>query len=116
VFARNHQVEVGFIETLGIDVLDGRAFQDGDGAEGARSVLVTESFAQHWWPGQSALGRRMRLGYEGEDWYNIVGVVADAHYQSLEQTPEEMVYWPATVGPAEDPQPTRGMDVAIKTD
>jgi hypothetical protein len=29
----------------------------------------------------------MRLGYEGEDWYNIVGVAADARYQSLEGFP-----------------------------
>jgi len=115
VFASNNHVEVGFLETLGIDLLDGRTFRQGDGAEGARSVVVTKSFAEHWWPGQSALGRRMRQGYEGEDWYSIVGVVADAHYDSLEETPEEMVYWPSTVGTSDDPQPTRAMDVAIKT-
>ena len=80
VFAANNQIEVGFLETLGIDLLDGRTFQEGDGAEGSRAVIVSESFAAHWWPGESALGRRMRLGYEGEDWYDIVGVVADTHY------------------------------------
>ncbi len=114
VFASNNQVDPGYMEAMGIQLLEGRTFRDGDGAEGARAVIVTQSFAEHWWPGQSALGRRMGLGFEGEDWYQIVGVVADAHYDSLEETPEEMVYWPATVGPAEDPQPTRGMDVALR--
>lgn len=115
IFASNNQVEVGYLETMGIDLLEGRTFRSGDGAEGARSIVVAEAFANHWWPGESALGRRIRLGYEGEGWYQIVGVVADAHYESLEEDPEEMVYWPATIGPAESPQPTRSMDVVMKT-
>jgi predicted permease len=115
VFASNNFTEVGYLESMGIRLLEGRTFQNGDGAEGARSVVVTKSFADHWWPDQSAVGRRMRLGFEGEDWYQIVGVVADAHYDSLEDTPEEMVYWPATVGPADQPQATRAMDVTIRT-
>ena len=57
----------------------------------------------------------MRLGYPDEEWYQVVGVVADAKYQSLEEDAEEMVYWPATIGSAADPQPTRSMDVVIKT-
>jgi len=115
IFASNNQIETGYLEAMGIDLLEGRTFQAGDGAEGTRSVIVTESFAEHWWPEQSALGRRMRLGFEGEDWYQVVGVVGDAHYNSLEEDPEEMVYWPATVGPADSPQATRSMDIAIRT-
>jgi predicted lysophospholipase L1 biosynthesis ABC-type transport system permease subunit len=57
----------------------------------------------------------MRLGFEGEDWYSIVGVVEDAHYRGLQSAAEEVVYWPATIGPAEEPVPTRGMDVTIRT-
>jgi len=114
-FASHNQIEVGYLETMGIELIEGRTFQVGDGAEGTRSVVITESFARHWWPDESALGRRMRLGYEGEDWYQVVGVVGDAHYASLEEEPEEMIYWPATIGPAEEPIPTRSMDVTIKT-
>lgn len=108
-------VEVGYLEAMGIDLLQGRTFQSGDGAEGSRAVIVTQSFAEHWWPNESPLGRRMRLGFPDEDWYQIVGVVADAHYISLEQAPDEMVYWPAAVGPAESPQPTRSIAVVMKT-
>jgi predicted permease len=115
VMASNQNVEVGYLETLGIRLLEGRTFRPGDGAEGARSVVVSRSFAEHWWPGQSPVGRRIRLGFPQEEWYNIVGVVADAHYASLEGKPEEMVYWPATIGPAASPQPTRAMDVVIRT-
>ena len=115
VFAFHNQAEVGYFETLGIDLLDGRTFQPGDGAEGVRAVVVTRSFAEQWWPGASPLGRRMRLGIGGEDWYEIVGVVSEAHYTGLEEEPTEMIYWPTTRGPADAPQPTRSMDVVIRT-
>jgi predicted permease len=115
IFANNLQTEAGYIEAMGIDLLAGRTFRPGDGAEGARAVLVSRSFAEHWWPDQNPVGRRMRIGYADEDWYSIVGVVADAHYRGLQREPEEAVYWPATVGPAEDPVAARGMDAAIRT-
>jgi hypothetical protein len=115
VFAANNRADVGYLEAMGIPLLEGRTFQSGDGAEGARAVIVAKSFAEHWWPGQSPLGRRMRIGYEGEDWYSIVGVVADAHYESIEEAPTEMVYWPTIIGPADDPQASRSMEIAIRT-
>jgi predicted permease len=115
VFASNLQTEAGYFEAMGIELLDGRTLRTGDGAEGARAVVISRSFAEHFWPGESPIGRRMRLGYPEEDWYNIVGVVADVHYQGLQREPEEAVYWPATVGPADSPQPTRGLDIVIRT-
>jgi predicted permease len=114
VFARNNNVGPGYLEAMGIRLLEGRTFRSGDGAEGSRVAVITESFAEMWWPDASPIGRRMRIGYEGEDWYEVVGVVEDAHYMSLEETPEEMIYWPSTVGPASAPFPTRSRDVVIK--
>jgi predicted lysophospholipase L1 biosynthesis ABC-type transport system permease subunit len=49
-----------------------------------------------------------------QDWFQIAGVVADARYESLVAPAEEMVYWPSTLGPADDPQPTRAMQVVVK--
>lgn len=115
VFAQHNQVEAGYLEAMGIELLQGRTFQRGDGAEGVRAVVVGQSFAEHWWPGESPLGRQMRFGAPGEDWSRIVGVVRDAHYQSLEETPEEMVYWPATTGATDSPQATRSMDLVLRT-
>ena len=114
-FASNNPADPGYWEAMGIDLREGRTLQRGDGAEGTRSVVVSESFARHWWPDQSALGRRLRRGVPGEDWYQIVGVVADVKHESLEQPAEETVYWPTTVGAAAGPQPTRTMDVVVKT-
>jgi putative ABC transport system permease protein len=115
VFAFHNQVEPGYLEALGIGLLEGRTLERGDGAEGNRAVVVSDKFARQLWPDASALGRRLRLGFESEDWFTIVGVVATAKYESLEDEAPEMVYWPATIGPAANPQPTRTMDVVMRT-
>ncbi len=113
IFAQHNSVEVGYFETMGIEVLEGRSFQRGDGAEGRRVAVVSADFAQIWWPDASPLGRRINAG--PGDWYEIVGVVDDVHYESMEEAGPETVYWPATSGEADAPQPTRSMDVVIKT-
>jgi predicted permease len=115
VIAYNNMVETGYLEAIGIALLEGRTFRRGDGAEGERVVVVSESFADQWWPGQSAIGRRVRIGFPDEEWYTVAGVVADAKYRSLEEDAEAIVYWPSTFGAAEDPQPARTMDVVVRT-
>ncbi len=112
IFANHNFVETGFFEAMGIELLEGRTLQAGDGAEGFPAAVVSRAFAERWWPDASAVGRQIRIG---DDWSVIVGVVDDVRYASLEDPPGEFVYWPATTGTADDPQPTRTMQVAVKT-
>ncbi|MBW3535793.1 MAG: FtsX-like permease family protein, partial [Gemmatimonadetes bacterium] len=103
----------GFFETLGIPVVEGRAFSPGDGADGFRGVLVSAAYSRRWWPDGSALGRRVRQG-PGDAWWQIVGVVGDVHYAGLEGDPEEMVYFPTLLGAPEQPFVVRSRDVVVK--
>jgi len=116
IFSSQMLTGEGYFETMGIALLEGRTFRPGDGADGARAAVVSESFAHHWWPDASPLGRRLA----GDDsdptsWWQIVGVVADVHHQSLQETPEELVYFPLVVGPASDPGIPRALDIVVKT-
>jgi predicted permease len=115
ILASHNRVEPGFFEALGIDLVEGRTLQAGDGADGTRSVVVSESFARRWWPNASPLGRRVRQGGPDEDWFQIAGVVADVKYGSLEEDAEETVYWPSTTGPAANPLATRAMEIYVRT-
>lgn len=116
IMASHNQTSAGYFDAIGIEIMEGRPLQPGDAAEGFRAVVVNQSFAERWWPEGSALGRRVREGFEeGEEWFEIVGVAADAHYATLESEPGEMVYWPLTVGVADNPRPARSLDVAIRT-
>ncbi len=106
-------VDPGYFATLGIPVVEGRALQAGDEADGFRGVVVSQAFAKRWWPDGSAVGRRLRPG-DG-DWWQIVGVVGDAHYRGLEQDPEEMVYYPTLFGTPPNGGTIRTREVVVKT-
>lgn len=93
----------GYLETLGIPLLRGRSFlpaemasPPAEGADGA--VLVSRGLAERLWPGESALGRRLRPRDEEEGWWRVVGVVDDvaAPYQLVNPSavPGDQLYRP----------------------
>jgi len=83
-------VTPNFFSTMGIRLVAGRTFA-GDGAAGVREAVVNETAARRFWPGESALGRRLRL--DGGEMV-VVGVTADGKYRSIGEAPRSMVYVP----------------------
>jgi predicted permease len=72
-----------FFEVLDLRLLTGRTFEPGDHSGQARSILVNETFARHFFKGDSPLGRTIGLN---KSEFEIVGVVKDAlHYGAREQ-------------------------------
>jgi putative ABC transport system permease protein len=78
-------VSPGFFETLSISLAAGRTFTDQDRAGGQPVVIVNETFARHAWPGQDALGRRIKPGSSAsqQPWMTIVGVIKDVRRADL---------------------------------
>ncbi|HEX7242649.1 MAG TPA: FtsX-like permease family protein, partial [Longimicrobiaceae bacterium] len=75
-------VDAEFFEVMGATVVAGRGFVAADAGEGARAVVVNESFVRELLGGRSAVGRRLRYpdpagGEEEGPWYEVVGVVRD---------------------------------------
>ncbi|HWM89232.1 MAG TPA: ABC transporter permease [Thermoanaerobaculia bacterium] len=81
----NHEgVSPGYFATMGIPLLEGRDFTWDDGPAAPPVAIVSRSMAERFWPGESALGRRLRwLADEKDPWLTVVGVVGDAHYLDL---------------------------------
>jgi len=104
----------GYFRTLGIPLIEGRAFEPGDAADGFRAAVVNRAFAERWWPGESPLGRRVRLS-ESEEWYEIVGVVGNVREESLEKEPGAAVYFPHSVGARDAPRTSRSMALVVRT-
>jgi len=69
-----------FMAALGMDVLLGREFTDADNQDAAPVVMVNETFAERFWPGESPLGKL--VSSRGRD-MQVVGLVRDALYRSL---------------------------------
>ena len=80
-----------YFQTMRIPIVSGRAFteQDKDGAPPV--VIVNETLARQHWPGQDAVGKRIRIDGppEKNPWLQVVGVIADVkHELNLPVTPE----------------------------
>jgi predicted permease len=92
VFSARHwgrYVLPSYHETLGIPLLMGRLLSSSDAADAHPVVLVSESLAQENWPGESPLGRTIRLNEE--DW-TVVGVVGDVSQGSLRSEADPTLY------------------------
>jgi predicted permease len=83
-----------YIETMGITLLTGRGFSSQDGRdEGSTVVIVNETFARRYWPEESPVGKRVRVGTES-DWQTVVGVTRDVKHYGLDTEMRQGVYWP----------------------
>ncbi|HEV7874277.1 MAG TPA: ABC transporter permease [Enterovirga sp.] len=84
-------VAPGYFATLGIPILRGRAFGEQDAPGTPRVVIVNETGARRFWPGQDPIGRRLRFNDE-EPWGTVVGVARDGKYRSLGEEPRSFIY------------------------
>jgi predicted permease len=109
-------VAPGYLETMGIPLVEGRALRPGDAADEYRAVMVSESFARRWWPNTSPVGTRLNGGgMLSRDWWEVVGVVGDVHQTRLEADPQPTIYLPLTVGSRTEPFAMRSLDVVVRT-
>ncbi|MGH9839010.1 MAG: FtsX-like permease family protein, partial [Blastocatellia bacterium] len=82
-------VSDGYFETMGIPLMRGRGITRQDQREGLRAVVVNEAFAERYWPGQDALGKRLD---QGPGWATVVGVAGNSAYRDLGEAPYPVVY------------------------
>jgi len=73
-------VNTQYFTTLGIRLLEGRLFTTADTAARPRVIIINEATARHFWPNESALGKRIGRGGQNPDWREVVGVVNDVSF------------------------------------
>jgi predicted permease len=81
-------VTPGYLETLGLKLLEGRFYQEADIAPGQRLFVVDQSFARKFFPNRSAVGGRFSFGArpaKPEEWPVIIGVVKDVPHNGVEE-------------------------------
>jgi putative ABC transport system permease protein len=82
-------VDPGYFQTMGVPLISGRFFDDHDSD---RVVMINESLARHYFPGQNPIGRTLKATLESQQ--QIVGIVADVRDVNLRETPKPQVYLP----------------------
>ncbi|MGC9947109.1 MAG: ABC transporter permease [Bryobacteraceae bacterium] len=95
-----------YLNTMGIALLRGRMLSDRDGPEAPPAILIDETLAHQYFPGENPLGRRMRLWGEFRE---VVGVVSQVHHYALEKQPEPTIYAPY------EQMPDKAMALAVRT-
>ncbi len=129
-------VTAGVFRALGIPLLRGRLFTDGDVESSAPVALIDQAMAERYWPGQDPVGQRLTKAGGDRISREIVGVVGSARHFGLDSEPMPQFFipqaqWPhsfaqtlvvKTAGAAADLAPaireeirTRAPDAAIRT-
>ncbi|MGH9566121.1 MAG: FtsX-like permease family protein, partial [Candidatus Angelobacter sp.] len=104
----------GYFRALGIPLLQGRLFTDGDSMDAPQVAVISQSLAREKWPKGNALGQEIEFGNMDGDLrpLTVVGVVGDIHQNGLEAAPRPTVY----ANYRQRPQATGDFSVVIRTD
>ncbi len=81
-----------FFKAMGIPLRQGRAFNDGDQANGLPVAIISETAAKKYWANRQAVGGQLRFPWPG--WMSVVGVVADIRNNDLKESELPAIYVP----------------------
>lgn len=84
----------GYLEVLGIDRVAGRWFRETDRLDTQPVMVINQTLADRLWPGESPIGKQVRLLEEGSFAWEVVGVIADVHQMGLDRVPSGEIYLP----------------------
>jgi putative ABC transport system permease protein len=98
-YANYRQISAGYLQTMRIPVLAGRAVAASDTAGGLRVSVVSESLARRYFGDESPLGRRIQAGTAEDTWTTIVGVAGDTIDDWLNARASPTIYVPFAQNP-----------------
>ncbi len=82
-----------YLTTMGGVVLKGRDFTQFDSETSPKVAIINATMAERLWPGQDPLGRRFKLGQDGDFW-QVIGVARNAKYVLIGEEPRSFFYAP----------------------
>jgi putative ABC transport system permease protein len=90
-----HWATPDYFSTLGIPLLEGRNFEERDRAARPKVVLINEAAARAYWPNETPIGKVVAVFQGGfQDGAEVIGVVADARYRTIESAATPDAYVP----------------------
>lgn len=98
-----------YFSTAGIPLLEGRAIDEQDRQDTEKVVVINRTMAERLWPGESAIGKWLKIFFRGEMTYRVAGVVGDTRYYGLAEPPKPEMFMPLTQNPF------GGLNVVLRT-
>jgi putative ABC transport system permease protein len=109
--AETNLADAQFFETMGIPLIAGRAFLEGDQLETRRVAVISQTMAQKYWPGGNSIGKQIEY-LDKKNPATIVGVVGDVKERGLDEAPSGQVY----LAFAQDPDRFATLSVRTESD
>jgi putative ABC transport system permease protein len=94
IVTRYRAVGDDYFHTLQIPLLQGRAFDKRDTENSPAVAIVSESLARKYWPGENAVGKRLKPKIAGSLWCVVIGVAADVRHWGTDVVIEPTAYYP----------------------
>jgi putative ABC transport system permease protein len=94
-FAYIGSVSSGYLDAMGVSLLAGRGLRLSDTADAPGVVIVSAALARKYWPGEDAVGRRLKFDDDpAAPWMTVVGVAGDTRHIGLAEEPPAVMYLP----------------------
>lgn len=106
----------GYFSAMEMALVRGRGIEHTDDADAPGAVVISESAAARYWPGDDPLGSRFRLGGgAAPGWVTVVGIVRDVRHAALDAPPRAQMYLPhAQFGYWDGGGPVRGLTIVVR--
>jgi putative ABC transport system permease protein len=110
-------VTPGYFQAMGTTLVRGRFLSSADREDAEPVVLVNDTMAERYWPGQDAIGKRFQMGGQGSrlPMMTIVGIVRTSRHNAVVEEPRAEMYLPHAQIPSTAGGPGRAMGLVIKT-
>lgn len=106
----------GYFAAMGVQPIRGRLIRASDTADSQLVVVINDTMAERYWPGEEAIGQRFHFGTSDQPWVTVVGVVPTIRHNQIVEEPRAEMYVPhAQVIRARAGTP-RSMAIVVKTE
>ena len=83
-----------YFRALGVPLVRGRLFTERDVPGAPRVMLINDTMARRYWPGEDPVGKRLKLDNGEPEWVEVVGILGDVRQLALESEPGAEMYIP----------------------
>jgi putative ABC transport system permease protein len=101
-----------YFRVLQAALIKGRFFTEADTADAPGVVIMNQTMARKYWPGEDAIGKRINFDDSNPEkikWFTVIGIVAGIHHQGLDVDPKPEYYL------THPQRPYRGMILAVRS-
>ncbi|HKO60922.1 MAG TPA: ABC transporter permease [Pyrinomonadaceae bacterium] len=95
--ANHRQVSADYLQAMGIPILEGRPFNQSDNEQSVPVAIINQTMARQFWPGESPLGKRFKLGDPADTeipWATVVGIAGDVRQMGVDEPVKAEMYFP----------------------